>query len=205
MNLKDGNAPRDSRFARAAKAALAAPLARESVRYARRQRGEAMHDVGHLSRGCRQRNAVPLAQYVGVRRPFHLSSSNGHVNGNENGLPFVKGESAMSRILVVDANDEHCRELSQRLQFRGHEIASCETWRCALQLLREGREPFELVILNVSFHPLESAESVRAIHDLFERFHRSPSPPILCFSSHYFEPSLELELEASGARIVYEG
>jgi PleD family two-component response regulator len=110
----------------------------------------------------------------------------------------------MPRVLIVDEDEAHGRELAGRLQVRQLQVVSCTGWDEAMRILKSSSESFELVVLNLSLSPREGLECVLAINDLFLKLGRFPGPMILCASDHFFNPSFELELEASGARVVYE-
>ena len=111
----------------------------------------------------------------------------------------------MPRVLIVDENEAHSQQLAQRLQVRRLQVVSRADWDEALRTLKETSEPFELVVLNLSLSPQEGLECARAIYNLLWKLGRFPGPMVLCVSANFFEPRFELELEACGARVVYEG
>lgn len=110
----------------------------------------------------------------------------------------------MPRVLIVDEDETHSAQLAARLHVRGHEVVWCEGMKEAIRKLQGIDEPFELIILDLSQSPEEGLECVRQINDLHLELGRFPGPMVLCVSSHYFEPRFELEVEACGARVVYE-
>jgi len=111
----------------------------------------------------------------------------------------------MARVLIVDEDEAHGMQLAERLQASGHQVLSCTGGQKAIRILEESEEPFELVILDLSQSPQEGLECVREISDLHFKLGRFPGPLVLCVSANYFEPRFELEVEACGARVVYEG
>lgn len=110
----------------------------------------------------------------------------------------------MPRVLIVDEDEAHSRYLAERLHIRGHQVIRCNGMQQAIRELQEGEESFELVILDLSQNPKEGLECVREINNLHLKRGRFPGPMVLCVSTIYFEPRFELEVEACGARVVYE-
>jgi len=111
----------------------------------------------------------------------------------------------MPRVLIVDEDEAHGKELGERLQVKRLQVVSCTSWDAAIRILKGTPEPFELVVLNLSLNPQEGLECVRAIYELHWKLGRFPGPMVLCAADRLLDPDFELELEASGARVVYEG
>jgi len=111
----------------------------------------------------------------------------------------------MSHILLVDEDQDHSTLLANRLRAESLQVVTCPRWDAAVRVLTGTSDPFELVVLNLSLSPQKGLECVRAICHLRWNPNCFLGPRVICAVDHLLDPHLELEIEALGARVVYEG
>lgn len=109
----------------------------------------------------------------------------------------------MTKALIVDQDVGHARQLAGGLRGRGIHVECCASQREAIRTLQSNGEPFKLVLFNLSQNPREVLECLRQLNAADVRFGR-PARQILCTAENFLDPNLELDIEACGARVIYE-
>jgi DNA-binding NtrC family response regulator len=108
---------------------------------------------------------------------------------------------AMAAILLIDVRETISSELAQFLRSRRHSVSVCLTARGAIKDLRANRASYEVIILNMSHNHATDWKTFEQIHQ-FLQFNPT-APPILCLSTVYWGPEMQLAIEHKGARFVY--
>jgi CheY-like chemotaxis protein len=107
----------------------------------------------------------------------------------------------MATILLVDVRETFSSELVQFLRSRQHIVNVFATARAALRVLRADHAAYDVIVLNMSHN---EAREWKALEELRQFLQYSPAtPPILCLSTAYWGPRMQLAIERKGARFVY--
>jgi|GEM_PF-1827214 DNA-binding response OmpR family regulator len=108
----------------------------------------------------------------------------------------------MTRILLLDSNQTHARDLALALKRHRCSVTICASRRDAIIELKRNSAGFDVVILDLSANRPEDWATFDQIQKL--TWMSVPTPMIVCFSTIYRGPKMNLEVERRGARFVYE-
>lgn len=107
----------------------------------------------------------------------------------------------MAAILLIDARETISSELVQFLRSRRHSVSLCPTAGGAIEDLRANPAGCDVIILNMSHN---HAKDWRALEHIYHFLQFNPTaPPILCLSTVYWGPRMQLAIERKGARFVF--
>ena len=107
----------------------------------------------------------------------------------------------MAAILLIDIRETISSELGQFLRSRQHSVSVSLTAGGAIKDLRANRASYDVIILNMSRNHANDWKTLEEIHQFL---HFNPTaPPILCLSTVYWGPRMQLAIERKGARFVY--
>jgi hypothetical protein len=122
------------------------------------------------------------------------------LSADRQGQPACSG----TPILLVDHDQIHATSLIGALSTRGLAVEFCHTVREAAMKLRAPHGEYAVVIVNISD---ASQPWLRLLHGLHEASFQSGTPIgalCLCVSTVKRDPLFELQIERTGARLVYE-
>jgi len=108
----------------------------------------------------------------------------------------------MARILLIDG-DSIATELAERLGPWKHSVTVCCTAREGVAQLRARKTDFGIIALNMSRNRREDWEALAQICESIALCNREVK--ILCFSTAYWGPQMQLAIERKGSRFVYIG
>lgn len=106
-------------------------------------------------------------------------------------------------ILLVDDDPTHAGRVVQHLKCHRHIVRVCDSVQELKQILRESKQTWNLIILNVTKTPWNCLTTVQNINNWY-RDDLGRRPEVLCLSSVYRGPQLRLDLLRLGARVIYE-
>jgi DNA-binding response OmpR family regulator len=106
----------------------------------------------------------------------------------------------MAAILLIDVRETLSSELVQFLRSRQHSVSVCPTVGAAIKDLRASRSSYDVVILNMSHNHGTDWKTLEEIHQFLQ--FNPIAPPILCLSTVYWGPRMQLDIERKGARFV---
>ncbi len=96
----------------------------------------------------------------------------------------------MTKLLIVEDNDENWDMLSRRLQRRGYEVARAEDGARAVDLARAERP--DLILMDMNLPVLDGWEATRRIRTLPD----AAAIPIIALTAHAMSGDREKALEA---------
>jgi CheY-like chemotaxis protein len=107
----------------------------------------------------------------------------------------------MAAILLIDVRETLSSELVRLLRSLQHSVSVCPSAGSAIKDLRANRASYDVIILNMSHNHAKDWEALEGIHQLLQ--FNPTAPPILCLSTVYWGPRMQLAIEHKGARFVY--
>jgi DNA-binding NarL/FixJ family response regulator len=107
----------------------------------------------------------------------------------------------MADILLIDTGEPLSSELQQFLRSRQHTVSVRPTASVAIKEINANRATYDVIVLNMSHNQTEDWTALEELHQLLQ--HTPGSPRILCLSTVYWGPSLQLAIERKGGRLVY--
>lgn len=110
-------------------------------------------------------------------------------------------ELTMAAILLIDVWEVLSSGLAQFFRSHQHTVIVCHSTRVALKTLRPRHAAPDIIVLDMSHNHAKDWKTLEEIHNLL-RSHPA-SPPILCLSTVYWGPRMQLAIERKGARFVY--
>jgi DNA-binding response OmpR family regulator len=108
----------------------------------------------------------------------------------------------MTKILLIDPDECHARELANFLERQGLSVQVCNRETDGVnELGRDGAE-YDVVILEVTGSRLKVWEVLGDIRTRMGT--RTTTPGIICICRGYRGPQLRMRIERMGAKLVYE-
>jgi DNA-binding response OmpR family regulator len=107
----------------------------------------------------------------------------------------------VAKILLSKFDDEWTQSLVELFQREHHQVAICSSGQSVLNTLERTKEPYELLVVDVSADHENAMKLVKQIKRF--RFQCGNRLKVLCVSRVYRDPRFEFELEKEGARLVY--
>jgi len=101
----------------------------------------------------------------------------------------------MAKILLIDSDDRLAAELTDFLDPWKHRVIWCHNASAAIAQYRKRSASYDVIALNMSRNRQEDWKALDQLSDA--------APWILCFSTAYWGPQMQLAVERKGARLVY--
>jgi len=98
-----------------------------------------------------------------------------------------------SRILIVDDNEEFCRNLTDILEMKGHEVVTALNGFKALQLLKKGG--YKAVLMDIKMPQMDGVRTLKNVHQV------APDTPVIMVTAHADE-IFNLAVQANKGTLV---
>ncbi len=107
----------------------------------------------------------------------------------------------MADIVLIDSDERLSSELSDFLRRRQHTVTICRGASEVTEELRTNRAVHDVIALNMSRNRPEDWDVLQQIHEFIGG--ENAGPRILCFSTAYWGPRMQIAIERRGGRLVY--
>jgi ActR/RegA family two-component response regulator len=107
----------------------------------------------------------------------------------------------MATILLIGDNELLNRELFHHLVRRQHNVSACRSLSDAMTELRNPKRTYHLVALDMSHNRPADWNAFDHIRKLV--YVMATNTRIMCLSTVYWGPQMQLVIERGGARLVY--
>jgi hypothetical protein len=107
-------------------------------------------------------------------------------------------------VLLVDHDHIHAARLVEGLSARNLHVELCHSANEAATKLRKSLREFAIVIVNISDVSQPWLKFLRVLREAAFQSSRSFGPFYLCVSTVKRDPHFELQIERTGARLIYE-
>jgi len=106
----------------------------------------------------------------------------------------------MANVLLIGADESLAAELTAFLA-RRHEVRMYPNAREAIAEFRVNPAKYDLIALNMSRNRKEDWKAFEDVRGFVQCL--TGTPKILCFSTAYWGPGMQLAVERKGGRLVY--
>ena len=107
----------------------------------------------------------------------------------------------MANILLIDGDGMLATELADNLGPWHHNLTTCSSAPVAIAELTARNFNYDLIALNMSRNRPEDWKSLDQMREFVQL--TDAVPRIVCFSTAYWGPQMQLTIERRGCRLVY--
>lgn len=107
----------------------------------------------------------------------------------------------MANILLIDPDERLAAQLTEFLGSRQNKVTACRGVSEANTEFRANTASYDVIALNMSRNRQDDWKALEQVRELVQV--TDAAPRIVCFSTTYWGPQMQLAVERKGGRLVY--